>query len=264
MGSMYWSELNTPWALENADKPFDWFVLVIDHIPQDVEASLNYTVLECINGSFSNSEWRFHQFTMFYQQFLKLVDWHTEVAHHCTYEQLRYPNKTGLNVDINGNLFILQEEIPFVNFVLYTNDELLDKLHEACQDFDIFEEEIIPFTISGKEFFVGMKKYFNDIPEIRCIQHLIIRVSMVYLFIYLRIVNMDYDADPDWFETLSPTLRDKLTKIANFDSTHATLADLEYNDIYNEYYVFYTFLIRACNYNGRLIDDYVEGVAVEK
>lgn len=259
MNSIQWSEFVTPWALDNVDKTFNWYVLIIDHIPSDVEMSLNYIVIEAIDTSFSNNEWRFRQFTMFYQQYLDLVTWHMEIVHNCTYEQLQSIERTGLHRSMNGNKFIIREEIPFINFVLYTNDELLERLHEACQDFDIFDEEIIPYMISGKIFFIEMKKYFNDIPELRYIRHLIFRICTFYLFIYLCITNSDYNSE--WTEQMSQSFKERIEKFAKFD---IPLESLDYCDIYNEYYVFYTFLIRACNYNGRLIDDYVEGVVDNK
>ena len=261
MNSSYFSEFNTPWALENANNRYDWYVIVVDNIPEKVESTLNYVVIETLDYSFCNNEWRFRQFILFYKQYLDLIEWHTEVIHQLKYDELRVIDKTGLQYPINGNRFIIQEEIPFINFRVYTHDELLERLHEASMEYDTFEEEAIPFIMAGKELFSTMKKYFMDTPEMRCIQKLTVRLSMLYLFIYYCIINSDYGGD--WFTNLSDADKERIEKIANFDKV-SSVDSLDYNDIYNEYYVFYAFLIQACNYNGRLVEDYVEGEVVKE
>ena len=258
--SSEFNEFNAPWSVDNSATKFDWFILVVDNIPKEIESSLNYQVCEMMDYSFSNNEWVYHQFTIFYSQFLSLIEWHTEVVRNCVYEELSDLEKTGLPHRLDGNRYIVREEIPFLNFNVYTHDEFLERLHEASMDFDVFEEEIIPYLMNGVELFENLKKYFRDTPAMRDLRRLLFRVSSIYIVIYEAIVNNDYGTS--WTDVVPDELADFVRRIAHFDELEVDNAD--YNDIYNEYYVFFVFLIRCYNYNGKLIETYVEGEVVNK
>lgn len=258
MGSRYFGEYVTPWALEHADTRFDWYVIVIDYIPKEIETSLDWTIIETLDYAFSNNEWIFHEFVKFYQQFLDKIDWHMHTIKNCIYNELHNTELTKLPYALNGNRYIIRDEIPFIKFIVYTTDELMERLHEASMEYDPFEEEIIPYVMSGKKFFCNMD-YFRQTPEMNIFKHLIFRLSLVYVLIYLQISYTDYDED--WVKLVPKSVVDKVTKIANFDKD---MGELDYYDIYNEYYVFYIFLIRCCNYNGKIIEEYIEGEVVKK